>query len=507
CAFASTGTYQVSFRVTSGGGVQSGYTPITNTVSVLGTDEVTSAMYTYPKGASTTTTTAFTGEQKTVVLALSGGDAVSSTIAVFASTSQTDAAPQSVCASATVTSSGSAEATCVFGAAGTWFLFVQAKSPAGLVNATYIPVPTPIVVSAYTDPASVTLTTLAAYVGVPTSVAMSLPAQTGSRRTITVYYSAFTNATNPLQCGVGDLYDGTVTATCTFATAGTYYVYVRVTSPATGTQGALQRATAAIVVSAVTGPAFAFPSTGSVAASTASTAPTASTATALTLTATGYDTTSSSTCSVYYVIEKKYTLLGSATLQTWGVASFTSCTFPTAGTYKLAFTVTSQAGVQSGYIASQTTVSVAPPVYTFVFPTSASTTTTNAFTGEPKAVYLALTGGDALPTTVAVFGTNQGTTRVLCASAPVSSTGNTIATCVFPSSGTWTLSVKTTSPDGMSQSTAVSVPTTVSVVDYTEPGSATLTTQAAYTGVPTDVAMTLPAQTGSRRTVTVYYSA
>jgi hypothetical protein len=74
----------------------------------------------------------------------------------------------------------------------------------------------------------------------PVSVGLSLPAQAGSKRTITVYYHSTSTSTSPTQCGVGDLYDGTVSVTCTFPTSGSFYIYTRVTSPITGAQGALR---------------------------------------------------------------------------------------------------------------------------------------------------------------------------------------------------------------------------------------------------------------------------
>ena len=159
-----------------------------------------------------------------------------------------DPAPQTVCASATCTN-GLASATCVFPSAGTWFLFAKAFGPDSTQSVT-LPLTATVLVSAYTDPASVTLTTTSAYVAVPTSILLSIPALEGTRRAITVHYDASASAANPTQCGTGDMYDGSVTVTCTFPTAGTFYVYVRVTSPITGTATAPIRATATISVTA-----------------------------------------------------------------------------------------------------------------------------------------------------------------------------------------------------------------------------------------------------------------
>ena len=129
-------------------------------------------------------------------------------------------------------------ATCVFPSAGTWYLFVKANNPEATQSVT-LPVATTVAVSGYEEPVSVALTTQSVFAAMPTSVVLSLAAQAGTRRTITVYYDASASAANPTQCGTGDMYDGDVTATCTFPTTGTFYVYVRVTSPVTGTQGAL----------------------------------------------------------------------------------------------------------------------------------------------------------------------------------------------------------------------------------------------------------------------------
>ena len=69
--------------------------------------------------------------------------------------------------------------------------------------------------------------------------------------------------------------------------------------------------------------------------------------TTITVTATGFDTTNASTCSLYYVSGKTYGLLGSGMLKTTGTA-VVPCTFPSTGTFTVAFKITSASGVQSG---------------------------------------------------------------------------------------------------------------------------------------------------------------
>ena len=96
---------------------------------------------------------------------------------------------------------------------------------------------------------------------------------------------------------------------------------------------------------------FSFPTAGSVVYS-GLTGPTT-----LTLTTTGYDTANSSTCKLYYVVGKTYTLIGTGTLTTTGTVTV-SYTFPAAGTYAIAFTVTAGSGVTSGYITATPTIHV-----------------------------------------------------------------------------------------------------------------------------------------------------
>jgi hypothetical protein len=240
CTFPLAGTYKLAFTVTNRAGVQSGYVATTSV-------SVSPRPYVYRTGASTTTTTAFTSNQTPVQLLLTGGDTIEASVSVLASKSASDPAPVTVCAFAKCASTGAATATCVFPSAGTWYLFVKANNPEATQSVT-LTVATTVAVSDYTDPATVTLSTLSAYAGVPSSVSLSLAAQAGTRRTITVYYDASASATAPTQCGTGDVYDGTVTVTCTFPVAGTFYVYVSVTSPVTGTASALVRSTATISV-------------------------------------------------------------------------------------------------------------------------------------------------------------------------------------------------------------------------------------------------------------------
>ena len=230
--------------------------------------------YVYPTGATTTPTSAFTGERKSVRIALTGGESGPTTVAVFASTSATDALPVCVCASASSDSAGVVVAPCVFPIAGPLFLFVRVTNPAGVVQASLISVavsdttdassaaqpsfllvPTTIAVAEYIEPASLSLATLGVYVANPVALDLTIPdAQAGSKRTLTVYYDAAAMAASPTQCGVGELYDnGTVSATCTFPTTGSFYIYARVTSPVSGAQGALIHALTPLSVSAAPG--------------------------------------------------------------------------------------------------------------------------------------------------------------------------------------------------------------------------------------------------------------
>jgi hypothetical protein len=71
--------------------------------------------------------------------------------------------------------------------------------------------------------------------------------------------------------------------------------------------------------------------------------------TTLTLSTTGHDTANSSTCTLYSVTGKTYTLIGTGTMKTNGTATFVY-SFASTGTYTFAFTIVAGSGVQSGYI-------------------------------------------------------------------------------------------------------------------------------------------------------------
>jgi hypothetical protein len=90
---------------------------------------------------------------------------------------------------------------------------------------------------------------------------------------------------------------------------------------------------------------FSFPTGGSVSAPRV----VMGVPTTLTLSATGHDTANSSTCTLYSVAGKTYTLIGTGTMKTNGTATFVY-SFASTGTYTFAFTIVAGSGIQSGYI-------------------------------------------------------------------------------------------------------------------------------------------------------------
>ena len=74
-------------------------------------------------------------------------------------------------------------------------------------------------------------------------------------------------------------------------------------------------------------------------------------------TTTGHDTSIGSTCAVYALQSGTYTLVGTGTLSTAGAAPV-QCTFATAGTFSVAYVITSGAGLASGYTTCTGTIVV-----------------------------------------------------------------------------------------------------------------------------------------------------
>jgi hypothetical protein len=89
---------------------------------------------------------------------------------------------------------------------------------------------------------------------------------------------------------------------------------------------------------------FTFPSSATFSPSTA----VRNVAKTVTLTTTGHDTSIGSTCSVYSLQSGTYTLVGTGTLSRSGTAPV-QCTFTAAGTFNVAYIITSGAGLASGY--------------------------------------------------------------------------------------------------------------------------------------------------------------
>ena len=176
-----------------------------------------------------------------VSITMTGADTVAGTVAVYASTSQTDLDPIIVCASAPLSTTGLATAPCTFSTAGTLYISIRAISPEGVLGSLVVS-SVPLTVVAYSLPTNVSQTSLLE------TTTLSVGASTGSQTTmitgsntsnvVSSNIAVFMN-TSSTQVSNGTVTNynsstGLVTFTVTPTVVGMNTLYVKITAPVVG---------------------------------------------------------------------------------------------------------------------------------------------------------------------------------------------------------------------------------------------------------------------------------
>ena len=185
--------------------------------------------------------TVYVSSQTVVSITTSGADATPAAVAVYASTSQTDPVPGQilVCASAGLSATGSASATCVFPTTGTYYLFIKATGPNGTIQSSFVgSSSSAITIISYSLPTSISAATIGTLVvGTSTSAgSQSLTLNGGgnigalSASNISVYIGA------PGNCTVTNYNtsNGVVSFTAKPTVSGMCMLYAIITAPITG---------------------------------------------------------------------------------------------------------------------------------------------------------------------------------------------------------------------------------------------------------------------------------
>jgi hypothetical protein len=319
-----------------------------------------------------------------------------------------------------------------------WKWGIVSKLPAGHAHKSSRPMTTGA--SNYTMPTSFTYTAPGCVDGNPTTMTVTATGASAAAAPIAVFYgaSAGISTTAALtQCGAGSLASGTSSVTVAIPT-GTWYVYIRVTSPV-GAVGPIVGAAAALTVRAYVH-----------ATSVASVSPTTvveGVSASLAVTLGGYDTGSTGTAAVYYHATSGSlvpTLVGTAALVS-GVATVTLATLPQGSYYVYARTI-GPSGVQGPLVASGTAVLTSRA---YVFPTSV-TCTAAPYATLASPVTLAFAPAETVGATITVFyhATNSSSSPTQCGTGTLAATtGTGTATCTLPA-GTYFIYARVTAPSG-----------------------------------------------------------
>ena len=127
------------------------YARVTSPSSIIGpalraAATITCRAYNFPTSFTYTVGPAYSTVPTSVAISTTGFDVIGGTVAVYASLSASDPAPLAVCASAALSTAGTATATCVFPAAGTYYLFIKATSPGSVIQSSFVGAATPVTV-------------------------------------------------------------------------------------------------------------------------------------------------------------------------------------------------------------------------------------------------------------------------------------------------------------------------------------------------------------------------
>jgi hypothetical protein len=270
-----------------------------------------------------------------------------------------------------------------------------------------------VVKRAYTMPTSFTFSPTTCVENAATTITITATGASATSAPLTVYYGAtagITSLSSLTQAGTGTLASGSSTVSAAFP-VGTWYVYVRVTSPS-GATGPVLGATTTLTSRAYTH-----------ATSIVSFTPTTVVEIAtLAVTLGGYDTGASGTAAVYYAATNNSaspTLVGTVA-PVAGVATVSNA-IPN-GTYYVYARTISPSSVQGPLLVSTTQVTSRA----YVFPTSVAITSTGSLTFSPA---------DGLATaSVEVYYDASGAsnTPTKCGAGTVGATGQATVACAFP---------------------------------------------------------------------------
>jgi hypothetical protein len=125
-----SGTWYVYAQVTSQSGING---PVLRAAAT-----VTCRAYNFPTSFTYTVGPVYSTVPTSVAISTTGFDVIGGTVAVYASLSVSDPAPSTVCASAALSTAGTATATCVFPTAGTYYLFIKATSLGSVIQSSYV---------------------------------------------------------------------------------------------------------------------------------------------------------------------------------------------------------------------------------------------------------------------------------------------------------------------------------------------------------------------------------
>jgi hypothetical protein len=383
--------------------------------------------------------------------------------------------------SAPVTGSTQSTTLAFFGASGQGF-FVDASG------------------STYTMPSSFTFSPTSGYVdGTAATMTIATTGASSTSAPIAVFYAAsagLTSAAGLVACGTGSHVSNAATVSVTIA-PGTWYVYVRVTSPS-GIPGPF-------IGTAATVTARAYIHATSISSVAPSVAVEGSSAT-FTVTLAGFDTAATGTASVYYATTNNSpspTLLGSSGLpMVAGVVSVPVAQGVLAlGSY-FVYARTISPTLEQGPL--RVTGSAAVTVRAYTFPTSLyAATTSSIYAASVSALPLTLAPADGLASgTITVFyhSTNSSTAPAQCGTGTVGANGTATVQCTFPTAGSFFVYARVTAPNGTAGALPLlCTPTTISVqkrpvaINFKTLTFASTSDAAQVTSTPTTFAAALPA--------------
>jgi hypothetical protein len=408
--------------------------------------------YTMPASFSYSPTTGYVdGIPATMTISTTGAAVSSANVTVYRGasaglTSLTDLAALTSIGTSSLASNAASVSVTV--PTGTWYVYVRVTSPLG--------VPGPVLGTAstltsrsYAFPTSFTYAAGSVYVGTATSFAITATGSDPVGGTVVVYASK--NQTDPAPVAVCASTTLSASASCTFASTGTWYLFIKVTSPGGQAQGSYVRADATVTVADLPLPTGI--SSASVSALKVGTSATGQT---VTLSGASLGSISMSNIEVYLNTSSAQVTNCTVTAYSAGLVTFTA-TPTVSGLNVLYVKVTVPGSEQSttlSYVGSNGQGYFVDAVgSTYTMPTSFTYSPTTLYlVGGTATIKITTTGASATSASIAVlYSATAGLTSV--ASLTSIGTGSLLsnsATVGVPiPTGTWYLYMRVTSPSGI----------------------------------------------------------